>query len=288
MHFFHLDPVLVPWLISLLVATILGLLFRLGVARRHEERAAAQREKLERQILLQQRDLMSTRQDAAAWRVEHQQQSDAYRSILTHQLDSAESDRDSLKEKLSDAMNVAERRQLEHQVALQMCAELPSAKARVLELEKSITLEKERVDKIVARFVTPDFLPIPVAGDEPALPPMNGDLLPMLPFIDDNTLNLEETEVEQLRSDLLDRSNEVAGLRAQLAQSELKVEHLRQCLAERDAEIQRLGGKTLPEPAAASRPGNVDALQKALTLARIKQGRLSKAVKAKRRQVERV
>jgi hypothetical protein len=123
---------------GLLLIGFIRIIVLLRQRRRMEERT----ERLEGQILDQQKELMAGRADSAAWRGEMQRQFDGFRSDSTRRCGEAELRAQDLQRRLDEAAVLHERKMFETQAALdaarRMCAELPTAKARILELEAMI------------------------------------------------------------------------------------------------------------------------------------------------------
>lgn len=118
--------------ISFMAAVFVAALVRLWLLRREEERLLKNKNALEKQIVLQQKDLMTVRQESNAWRTEMQRQFDLFRHMASDQLGVEE-------KRFNDLLAQSTRREYELQTALalakDMCIELPSAKARILHLE---------------------------------------------------------------------------------------------------------------------------------------------------------
>lgn len=127
-----------------IVAGLLLIAFvRILLLLRGRRKMAERTEKLEQQILDQQKTLLDIRSDANAWRGEMQRQFDAYRADAAKRLDEADVRAAGTLNRLDIATEQHERRLFELQASLdaarRMCAELPSAKARILELEKLLS-----------------------------------------------------------------------------------------------------------------------------------------------------
>lgn len=118
--------------ISLMAGLFVAAMVRLWLLRRVEERLLKNKDALEKQIVLQQKDLLTVRQESNAWRVEMQRQFDLFRHMASDQLGVEE-------RRFNDLLAQSTRREYELQTALalakDMCIELPSAKARILHLE---------------------------------------------------------------------------------------------------------------------------------------------------------
>jgi hypothetical protein len=122
---------------------LMGLLFiagmiRLWLLRRVEEKLLKNKDALEKQVVTQQKDLMQVRSDANAWRTEMQRQFDQFRHMACDQLKVEETRFDSLLTKSRERENEL---QTKLDIAREMCAELPSAKARVMQLESVLGID---------------------------------------------------------------------------------------------------------------------------------------------------
>jgi hypothetical protein len=105
---------------------------RLWLLRRVEDRLLKNKDALERQVLAQQKELMQVRSDANAWRAEMQRQFDLFRHMASEQLKVEETRFDNL---LKQSRERERDLQAELDIARRMGAELPSAKARLMQLE---------------------------------------------------------------------------------------------------------------------------------------------------------
>lgn len=123
---------------AIMAVLFIAAMVRVWLLRRTESRLLKNRDVLEQQILHQQKDLMSTRQDANAWRAEMQRQFDLFRYMASDQLKVEEKRFDDLLQKSRD-------REHQLQTALditkQMCVELPGTKARLMQLESVIGID---------------------------------------------------------------------------------------------------------------------------------------------------
>jgi predicted phage gp36 major capsid-like protein len=121
---------------GLLLIAFIRIILLLRQRRQMQERS----EKLEKQILDQQKSILDIRSDANAWRGEMQRQFDAFRAESAKRLDDADVRAAGTLNRLDIANEQHERRVLELQASLdaadRMCSELPSAKARIIELER--------------------------------------------------------------------------------------------------------------------------------------------------------
>jgi hypothetical protein len=117
---------------SLMAAFLVAAVVRLWLLRRVEEKLLKNRDDLEKQIISQQKDLHTARQESNAWRTEMQRQFDIFRHMASDQLSVEE-------KRFNELLATRTRREHELQTALdiakQMCNDLPAAKARVLHLE---------------------------------------------------------------------------------------------------------------------------------------------------------
>jgi predicted phage gp36 major capsid-like protein len=123
-------------LAGLLLIAFIRIILLLRQRRQMQERS----EKLEKQILDQQKSILDIRSDANAWRGEMQRQFDAFRAESAKRLDDADVRAAGTLNRLDIATEQHERRVFELQASLdaarRMCSELPSAKARIIELER--------------------------------------------------------------------------------------------------------------------------------------------------------
>ena len=135
-----LHPEAAPFaLISAIMAVLfLAAMISLWLLRRTEAKLLKNKEALENQIVQQQQDLMTVRQDANAWRGEMQRQFDLFRHMASDQLKVEEKRFDDLLQKSRDR---EQHLQTSLDIAKQMCAELPGTKARLMQLENAIGLD---------------------------------------------------------------------------------------------------------------------------------------------------
>lgn len=121
---------------GLLLISFVRIILLLRQRRKMNERA----DKLERQILDQQKNILDIRSDANAWRGEMQRQFDAFRADAAKRIEDSDLRTASATNRLDIAGEQHERRVFELQASLdaarRMCAELPAAKARIIELER--------------------------------------------------------------------------------------------------------------------------------------------------------
>jgi hypothetical protein len=126
-------------LFTAIVATLfLAALVRLWLLRRVEAKLLKNKDVLEKQVLAQQREIMAIRQDANEWRAEMKRQFDIFRAMASEQLGVEE-------KRFNDLLLTSQQRQMELQASLDMarqwCAELPAAKARVMQLEQALEID---------------------------------------------------------------------------------------------------------------------------------------------------
>ena len=124
---------------GLLFISFIRIILLLRQRRKERERTA----RLEKQILDQQKEVMAIRADAGAWRAEMQRQFDGFRAEASARQGDAEHRAADAQKRLDVAIENHDRRAFELQASLdaarRMCSELPNAKARIIELEKSLT-----------------------------------------------------------------------------------------------------------------------------------------------------
>lgn len=144
----------------------MGVLFvagmiRLWLLRRVEERLLKNKDALEKQVLTQQKDLLAVRTDASAWRAEMQRQFDGFRHMASDQLKVEESRFDNLLVKSREREHAL---QASLDIARQMCAELPAAKARLMQLESFLGIDAGEglsVTACSAAATVSDIAPLP-------------------------------------------------------------------------------------------------------------------------------
>ncbi len=149
-------------------------LIRVWLLRRVEEKLLKTRDKLEAQVLSQQKDLMQVRSDSNAWRTEMQRQFDHFRHMASDQLKVEET-------RFSSLLTKSREREHELQTTLdltrQMCAELPSAKARVMQLEGLLGIDAgEGLSQ-----TSPMAAPSSDTSGLTVLPDLNGRTLEIIP-----------------------------------------------------------------------------------------------------------
>lgn len=113
-------------------------LISLWVLRKTEAKLLKNKDALEKQIVQQQRDLLSLREDANAWRGEMQRQFDHFRHMASDQLKVEEKRFDDLLQKSRER---EQHLQTSLDIAKQMCLELPGTKARLMQLESIVGLD---------------------------------------------------------------------------------------------------------------------------------------------------
>lgn len=119
-------------LTALIAVFFIAAIVRLWLLRRVEDRLLKNKDALEKQVLTQQKELMQARSDANAWRAEMQRQFDLFRHMAGDQLKVEETRFDNL---LKQSRERERDLQAELDIARRMGAELPSAKARLMQLE---------------------------------------------------------------------------------------------------------------------------------------------------------
>lgn len=206
-------------------------MIRLWLLRRVEIRLLKNKEDLEKQVVQQQKDLLQARSDANAWRAEMQRQFDHFRAMASDQLKVEENRFDNL-------LNKSREREKELLTTLditrQICAELPAAKARVMQLESLLGIDDGEglttapPTKAAAPVTTFRVAPLPdlngsleASNGSDALPPPSPAAPP-----------------EVLQSEVTDASgHELEELRRQntLLQQALTAERLRSRLRERSS-----------------------------------------------------
>lgn len=135
-----IPPECLPYI---LISVIMGILFlaamvSLWVLRKNEAKLLKNKDALEKQIVQQQRDLLSVREDANSWRGEMQRQFDHFRHMASDQLKVEE-------KRFDDLLHKSREREQHLQTSLditkQMCLELPGTKARLMQLESIVGLD---------------------------------------------------------------------------------------------------------------------------------------------------
>lgn len=126
--------------LCILAGLLLIAFIRIILLLRQRQQMVARAEKLEKQILDQQKNILDIRSDANAWRGEMQRQFDTFRAESAKRLEEADLRTAGTSNRLDIATEQHERRIFELQASLdaarRMCAELPAAKARIIELER--------------------------------------------------------------------------------------------------------------------------------------------------------
>jgi hypothetical protein len=116
---------------GLMAVFFIAALIRVWLLRRLEEKLLKNKAALEKQVVDQQREVMAIRADSAQWRAEMKREFDAFRAMASDQLKVEE-------RRFEELMKRCEQLQTSLDIARQMCAELPHAKARVLQLEQAL------------------------------------------------------------------------------------------------------------------------------------------------------
>ena len=126
--------------LCILAGLLLISFIRIFLLKRSLRRLDDERLKVESELAAQQQEVVTLRQDSQAWRTEIQRQFDAFRSDATRRYGEAELRTQDIQKRADNAAEKHERTVFELQTALEaarrMCVELPSAKARIMELEK--------------------------------------------------------------------------------------------------------------------------------------------------------
>lgn len=198
---------------SILAVILIAALIRLWLLRRVEAALLKNRDALERQIVTQQRDLLKVRTESNEWRVEMRRQFDAFRAMASNQLGVEE-------KRFDDLMKRSEVRQAELQAALDMarhmCAELPAAKARVMQLEHALDIDGgEGLSVEDGSGLTP----MPDVEAAPAAPRRQWEFpvpaLPAMPVVD-------EDRVSELERKLANALQQNAALQQALTAARLR------------------------------------------------------------------
>ncbi len=176
------------------VLAVLLLIFyvRMILLRRSLRRLEAARLKTESELAAQQQEVITIRQDSQAWRGEMQRQFDAFRSDATRRHGEAELRAQDVQKRLDSTVEKHERSHYEMQTELEatkrMCVELPSTKARVIELEKMLATAPQRPAE-------PESASLARNSDTPAPNSPAVDALPMLPAVDALTASAPVTPI---------------------------------------------------------------------------------------------
>lgn len=208
---------------SFMAGFFVAAMVRLWLLRRVEERLLKNKDALEKQIVLQQKDLLTVRQESNAWRVEMQRQFDLFRHMASDQLGVEE-------RRFNDLLTQSTRREYELQTALalakDMCIELPSAKARILHLESLLGSPRPPASG------NDGGLPAPVAPVSP-MPDLGGpEVAASLPVPETPELESPIAPAPDISEALpaLD-DGKLAALEQKLAEAERKNISLQQTLA---------------------------------------------------------
>lgn len=194
-------------LITVIMAVLfLAALIRTWLLRRVETKLLKNKDVLEQQVVQQQRDLMAVRQDANAWRTEMKRQFDLFRHMASDQLKVEE-------KRFDDLLRRSREREHSLQSSLditkQMCAELPSTKARLMQLESVVGLDAGEGFSTPSPLAAaePKFLisPLPdlngsapeIAEEKLAEPTHNADSIPAIS--DEANLQLSELQKQNMQ-----------------------------------------------------------------------------------------
>jgi hypothetical protein len=227
-----IPPEAAPYVLG---TSLMGVLFiagmvRIWLLRRVEEKLLKNKEALEKQIITQQKDLMQVRSDANAWRSEMQRQFDQFRHMACDQLKVEETRYDNL---MSKSREREQDLQTKLDIARQMCAELPSAKARVMQLESALGIDAGEglsisptaaVNGTHHLTMMPDLngstdecLPVPAPSESAELlvdDIMGEPAAELVTLRQQNALLQQALTAERLRSRQRERSNSTAKSRA--------------------------------------------------------------------------
>ncbi|MBV6501244.1 MAG: hypothetical protein CJBNEKGG_03751 [Prosthecobacter sp.] len=151
-------------LTALIGVFFVAAMVRLWLLRRVEDRLLKNKDALERQVLAQQKELMQVRSDANSWRAEMQRQFDLFRHMASEQLKVEETRFDNL---LKQSRERERDLQAELDIARRMGAELPSAKARLMQLEGLLGID-------TGESLGEGSAPAAENGDLAPLPDLNG------------------------------------------------------------------------------------------------------------------
>ena len=209
---------------SLMAAFFVAAMVRLWLLRRVEEKLLKNKEALEKQIVLQQKDLMTVRQESNAWRTEMQRQFDLFRHMASDQLSVEE-------KRFNDLLSKSNRREYELQTALdiarQMCNELPATKARVLHLESLLSgsATPPRDSGEDGGMTVSPVAPMPDLGGEGAsLPPRFPSAPPASPAPSPlpSLVRMQDDKVTQLEEKLAEAEKKNASLQVALTTTRLR------------------------------------------------------------------
>jgi hypothetical protein len=191
--------------LCVLAGLLLISFIRIFLLKRSLRRLDDERLKVESELAAQQQEVVTLRQDSQAWRTEIQRQFDAFRSDATRRYGEAELRTQDIQKRADNAAEKHERTVFELQTALEaarrMCVELPSAKARIMELEKLLQ----------SAPAAPVAKPMPAAQLESiAAAAKSVATLPMLPSFEACNLPepVDSTPTDEL-SQLQQRNNEL-------------------------------------------------------------------------------
>lgn len=214
---------------SLMAAFFVAAMVRLWLLRRVEEKLLKNKEALEKQIVLQQKDLMTVRQESNAWRNEMQRQFDLFRHMASDQLSVEE-------KRFNDLLAKSTRREYELQTALdlakQMCSELPATKARVLQLESALSSSPPPPPPSSGGtdsdggVPAPSFTPMPdLSGGGASLPPRFSPASPPPPppsSFSDDMIFVDQGKVQQLEDKLAEAEKKNSFLQVALKTTQLR------------------------------------------------------------------
>ena len=191
--------------LCILAGLLLISFIRIFLLKRSLRRLDEERLKVESELAAQQQEVVTLRQDSQAWRTEIQRQFDAFRSDATRRYGEAELRTQDIQKRSDTAVEKHERTVFELQTALEaarrMCVELPSAKSRIMELEKLLQ----------SAPAAPVVKPMPAAQLESiAAAAKSVATLPMLPSFEacnvpepvDSTPTDELSQLQQRNSEL--------------------------------------------------------------------------------------
>jgi|GEM_PF-5351347 len=152
------------WLSSILGGFVLLFIYALYVARSEIEALDSEKRHLLNEAAAQQQLLYAIREDATALRSLTEKQSEDL-----HQQNNAFSSR------LDGLLQQIQQKQQEVELARQMCRDLPAAQARVLDLERSLAVERQRIDQFIKPMAAaePETLEL---SEKKKLPPPSSPL----------------------------------------------------------------------------------------------------------------
>lgn len=170
------DPDVSPFLFWFVSVVAVITVMSLASLRRSEEALQKNKQKLEDQIVQQQNELMRTREQAAAWRLEMQRQFDAHRADASRQLADTKHRASAIQQHLDETvkrawakeaalmqaldkgMRIAPAQEEGPVVADSTVADLQSAltasEQKVAALQQALTLERLRARRAIAKSTT--------------------------------------------------------------------------------------------------------------------------------------